>query len=183
MPQAAEKLNEFVVPSQEQPLRLAAIGALAKQPSLEPWTTQLGHFAAETPAVRRAIIDGLLTSIPRTELLLAAIEAGQVKASEIDLTQAKRLTTHRDPAIRDRAEKLFESATPADRAKALADYQPILQKKGDPKSGQAPFEKNCAACHRIAGIGVNVAPDISDSRRKSPSKFWPTSFSQPGNRQ
>ncbi|MBW8884352.1 MAG: c-type cytochrome [Planctomycetia bacterium] len=55
---------------------------------------------------------------------------------------------------------------PADRAKALADYQPVLQMKGDPTHGQAVFEKNCAACHRINNIGVNVAPDISDSRTK-----------------
>ena len=55
---------------------------------------------------------------------------------------------------------------PADRAKALADYQPVLQMKGDPARGQAIFEKNCAVCHRINGIGVNVAPDISDSRAK-----------------
>ena len=37
---------------------------------------------------------------------------------------------------------------------------------GDATKGQVVFEKNCAACHRIAGIGVNVAPDISDSRTK-----------------
>src|SRR4029078_7009098 len=44
--------------------------------------------------------------------------------------------------------------------------QPVLQMKGDAARGQAIFEKNCAACHRINGIGVNVAPDISDSRAK-----------------
>src|SRR6185503_13001536 len=33
-------------------------------------------------------------------------------------------------------------------------------------NGQIVFEKQCAACHRIAGVGVNVAPDISDSRTK-----------------
>jgi putative heme-binding domain-containing protein len=36
----------------------------------------------------------------------------------------------------------------------------------DAKRGQVVFEKICAACHRISGVGVNVAPDISDSRTK-----------------
>jgi putative heme-binding domain-containing protein len=42
----------------------------------------------------------------------------------------------------------------------------VLSMKGDAKNGQVVFEKQCAACHRIAGVGVNVAPDISDSRTK-----------------
>src|SRR4029453_16042541 len=86
--------------------------------------------------------------------------------NELDLQQAKRLTDSRDKTLKERAAKLFASATPADRAKALADYQPVLKMTGDAKKGQVIFEKNCAVCHRIAGIGVNVAPDISDSRTK-----------------
>jgi putative heme-binding domain-containing protein len=104
-------------------------------------------------------------------LLLNAIESGRIKANEIDQLQVKRLTENRDPAIKDRAAKLFAAAMPADRAKALADYQPVLAMKGDTTHGQAVFDKNCAACHRIAGIGVNVAPDISDSRTKKPEQL------------
>ena len=29
------------------------------------------------------------------------------------------------------------------------------------------FEKQCATCHQIDGVGAQVAPDISDSREKS----------------
>src|SRR5262249_11374459 len=118
-----------------------------------------------------AIIDGLLANSDRTKLLLDAIEAGHIKANEIDQLQVKRLTESRDAGIKERAAKIFAAAMPADRAKALADYQPVLQTKGDAKNGQAVFEKNCAACHRIAGIGVNVAPDISDSRTKKPEQL------------
>jgi putative heme-binding domain-containing protein len=30
------------------------------------------------------------------------------------------------------------------------------------------FQKNCITCHRIGDLGVNVAPDIADSRTKQP---------------
>jgi putative heme-binding domain-containing protein len=153
-------------PGNELPIRLAAIAALARHQGNTHWPPLLEGFASDTPPVRRAILDGLLANPDRTKLLLDALEAGRIKASEIDLAQAKRLTAHREAAIRERAAKLFEAATPAERAKALADYQPVLKLAGDPRRGQALFEKNCAACHRIAGIGVNVAPDISDSRTK-----------------
>jgi putative heme-binding domain-containing protein len=165
-PNASNLLLRFSAREQDQPIRITAIGALARQKGSEAWQPLLDAFSSDTPPIRRAIIDGLLANSERTNLLLNAIESGRIKASEIDLAQAKRLTTHRDVSIKDRAEKLFAAATPADRAKALADYQPVLQMAGDAKRGQLVFEKNCAACHRIAGIGVNVAPDISDSRTK-----------------
>jgi putative membrane-bound dehydrogenase-like protein len=163
---AAQSLAPFLERGREQPIRIAAISALARQPGTEYWQSLLDGFAADTPPIRRAIIDGVLANAERTKLLLDAIESGQIKPSEIDLAQTKRLTTYRDASIKERAEKLFAAATPAERAKALSDYEPVLQMQGDALKGQVVFEKNCAACHRIMGIGSNVAPDISDSRTK-----------------
>jgi putative membrane-bound dehydrogenase-like protein len=166
LPGMADNIAAFAAPKHEQVIRLAAITALSRQSRPRDWQLLLDGFSSDTPPIRRAIIDGLLSNTERTKLLLDAIEASQIKPSEIDLAQVKRLTSHRDSAIKSRAEKLLAAATPADRAKALADYQPVLQMKGDPQHGQAVFEKNCSACHRIAGIGTTVAPDISDSRTK-----------------
>jgi putative membrane-bound dehydrogenase-like protein len=165
-PRPGETLPPFTTRNQEQAVRIAAIASLARQPSTEHWAELLDTFASDPPPVRRAIIDGMLTNSDRTKLLLDAIESARLKASEIDPLQAKRLIESRDASIKGRAGKLFAAATPAERAKALADYQPVLKMKGDAQHGQIVFEKNCSACHRIAGIGSNVAPDISDSRTK-----------------
>ncbi len=162
----ANELRPLLDRSREQAIRIAAIGSLARKKDQESWKALIGDFSSDTPPIRRAIIDGLLASIDRTRLLLDAIDAGKIKPSEIDQLQVKRLIENRDATIKDRAQKLFAAAMPADRAKALADYQPVLSMKGDAAHGQAVFEKNCAPCHRINGIGVNVAPDISDSRTK-----------------
>jgi putative heme-binding domain-containing protein len=162
----AQRLISYAKTGHEQAIRISAINALGRQKGTEGWAHVVDGFASDTPPIRRAIIDGLLSNLDRTKLLLDAIEAGKIKPSEIDQLQVKRLTDNRDASIKDRAAKLFAAAMPADRAKALADYQPVLQIKGDPAKGQVVFEKNCAACHRINGIGVNVAPDISDSRAK-----------------
>src|SRR5690606_33289939 len=40
--------------------------------------------------------------------------------------------------------------------------------KGDESRGRTIFEKNCATCHRIAGFGTQVGPDIADSRTRTP---------------
>jgi putative heme-binding domain-containing protein len=41
----------------------------------------------------------------------------------------------------------------------------------DAKRGLEVFKKNCAACHRVGEVGVNVAPDISDSRVKTAAQL------------
>ncbi len=160
-------LVPFAQRDRAQAIRLAAISALARQPGTDHWLALLDGFASDTPAARRATLDGLLSNADRTTLLLDAIEAGKIKPSELDPTQAKRLTENRDASIKERAGKLFAAATPEDRVKALADYQISLEMKADAQRGTAIFEKNCAACHKIGTIGVNVAPDISDSRTKT----------------
>jgi putative heme-binding domain-containing protein len=46
-----------------------------------------------------------------------------------------------------------------------------LYAKADPHRGRAVFEKNCVTCHRIGTLGVNVAPDIADSRVRQPEQM------------
>jgi putative heme-binding domain-containing protein len=113
-------------------------------------------------------LDGLLARADRTMLLLDEIEVGRVKTAEIDRNRTSRLLKHGNAEIRKRAAKLFANAIPADRKTVLADYQVVLKMKSDPQRGRLVFQKNCANCHRIGDLGVNVAPDISDSRTKKP---------------
>ena len=170
-PASPDVLLPLIDRQEDQSVRIAAIAALTRVGAANHWPPLIDGFASDTPAVRKAIIDSLLSSSERTALLLTAIEGGKIKPGELDPAHATRLNQHRDPAIRERAAKLFAAATPAERAKALADYQPALSMQADPRRGQVVFEKNCAACHRIGGLGVNVAPDISDSRTKTAAQI------------
>jgi putative membrane-bound dehydrogenase-like protein len=171
LPNTTEVLLALVANTQDSTLRTAAISALARQPGVDHWQPLLDGFPSDTPVARRAILDGLLANGERTKLLLDAIDAGKIKPSELDPAQARRLVESRDAAIKERAGKLFAAATPQDRVKALADYQVSLEMKADAQRGSAIFEKHCAACHRVGNLGVNVAPDISDSRTKTASQL------------
>jgi len=150
-------------------LQLAAIDTLTKFHAPEIGTALLTDFASQTPAVRRAILDALLADENRTQLLLDEIEAKRVAIAELDPVRTNRLSKHRNSEIRNRAKKLLAAAVPEDRKKVLATYQPALSLKTDPKQGLLVFQKNCTACHRIGTLGVNVAPDLADSRSKTPS--------------
>ncbi len=63
------------------------------------------------------------------------------------------------------------SVQPAERSAVLAEYQPALTLKSDPRAGKQSFRKHCAGCHHIGDVGVDVAPDISDSRVKTPAQL------------
>jgi putative heme-binding domain-containing protein len=150
-----------------QSIRLRAIAALAKTQDIAPWRDLLRRFANETPALQGAILDGVFGDPARTRLLLEQIAAGRIAPTALDATRVNRLLNHRDDEIKRRAQKLLADAVPTDRRQALAEYRAVLTMKAEPARGRAVFQKQCANCHRIDGLGVDVAPDISDSREKS----------------
>jgi putative heme-binding domain-containing protein len=154
-----------------QELRLQAVAALSRSAGPEVWRRLLATWPRQSAPFRRALLDALLTRIERTELLLDEIASGTVRAGELETGYVNRLLKQGRGEIRQRAEQLLASAIPADRQQVLADYQHVLRLDGDPRRGRELFAKNCAGCHRIGDLGVNVAPDISDSRVKRPEQL------------
>ena len=155
----------------EQPqaeTRTELIRSLAMRPEDTSWPMLIERFGRETPRVRREILDGLLANSARTRLLLAAIESNEIKPTEIDAIRTRRLVDHGNKEIQQQARTLLARSVPGDRQAVLAAYQPVLKLTGQPGQGELVFRKNCATCHRVGSIGVNVAPDIADSRTRQP---------------
>jgi putative heme-binding domain-containing protein len=148
-------------------LRIAALRALASQQDKEVATLLMKLWPGATPSVRREILEAMLRQPARVTILLDEIESKRMKASELDPLRTRQLLGNKNAAIRDRARKLLASNLPADRAKVLAQYQAALTMKGDAKRGRDIFKKECAICHRVAGIGIDVGPDIADTRTKT----------------
>ncbi len=121
-----------------------------------------------TPAVRREVTEAMLRQADRIRLLLDELEDGRVLPGDLDALHVRRLVGSGNAEIRARSRTLLEESLPEDRQQALARYRPALDRKGDSDNGRAVFQKNCAVCHRIADLGVNVGPDISDTRVKTP---------------
>ena len=148
-------------------LRIAALRAIATQQDKEVPTLLMKLWPSAAPSVRREILEAMLRQPARVNVLLDEIEAKRMRASELDPLRTRQLINHANPTIRERAKTLLAGNLPADRAKVLAEYQASLKLKGDAKNGREIFKKNCAACHRVAGIGIDVGPDIADTRTKT----------------
>ncbi|HEX3868858.1 MAG TPA: HEAT repeat domain-containing protein, partial [Pirellulales bacterium] len=156
-------------PSQE--IRRRALAALSSQRDARVGALVIERLATATPGMRSAMFDALLIDAARINLLLDEIEAGRIRAGELGVLRAGRIVKYRDKKIAHRGAELLASAMPADRTKALADYQAALNLKADAAHGKEVFRRNCSTCHRIGDIGVDVAPSIADTRTKTPEQL------------
>lgn len=170
-PRAGAALAQIVAQDPAQSLRVRAATALAAYGDETTSAALLASFTTQTPTVRRAILDALVAQGTSAGRLLDAIEAGDIPRRELDAARENGLRKHADKKIRARAQILLVATVPAERKRVLEEYQACLTLPADSRAGLELFRQHCATCHHIAGIGVNVAPDISDSRVKTPEQL------------
>ncbi len=157
--------------SSSQELRAQAAAALAQHPDDAVAPTLLASYAEQTPQVRSAIREALAVRPEAARQLLEAISDGRIVRAELGAAGESRLKEHRDEGVRSLAAKLLVTEVPAERKAVLADYQAALALTPDSRGGKNLFRQHCATCHHIGDVGVDVAPDISDSRVKSPDQL------------
>jgi putative heme-binding domain-containing protein len=164
---AEPALSRLMKEDPAQEVRLAAVRALAAHPRKEVPELLMKAWPSYTPAVRREVTEAMLRQPERILFFLSEVEAGRIKPGDLDALRTRQLVNHSKADIRERARKLLQENLPAERKQVLEKYKTALTLKGDAKRGQVVFQKNCATCHRVAGTGVDVAPDISDTRTKT----------------
>jgi putative heme-binding domain-containing protein len=113
------------------------------------------------------VLEILLRRDDWVKALLDALQDKQLPAAEIDAPRRQRLLDHRDRLVRERAAKLFAGAVDADRQKVIDAYRVVTTLKADPERGKAVFAKSCSACHRLAGVGNEVGPDLAPLAARS----------------
>ncbi len=160
-------LSRLLTQETAQELRLAAVRAASAHALPEATTLLMAGWHSHTPAVRREVTEAMMRDPARIQYLLDEIAAQRVRPADLDALRTRQLVNHPRAEIRERARRLLAENMPADRRDVLARYQKALELKGDAKNGREVFKKNCATCHRVAGIGTDVGPDVSDTRTKT----------------
>jgi putative membrane-bound dehydrogenase-like protein len=166
--ETAREALEKLLDDPAQDVRIAAVAALSghKRPEVAPllmksWKTQM-------PAMKREVMEAMSRQPDRLEFLLGEVEQGRLAPGELGPTLIRSLTNHGNASIKARAQKALQGNLPEERQKVLDRYKAALSIKGDSKRGREIFQKTCIPCHRIAGLGTNVGPDISDTLSKTP---------------
>jgi putative membrane-bound dehydrogenase-like protein len=165
---AGPALTQILTEAPEQELRLAAVRSLSALPNPDVSRVLMQSWRSYTPALRREVSEAMLRQPDRVAFLLDGLRAGRVRPADLDPQRTRQLLAYGRADLRTRARELLHDSLPGDRKKTIDQYRSALAMKGDVARGRGVFPKNCATCHRVAGIGISVGPDISDTLGRAP---------------
>jgi len=154
-------LASLLGPQTPAEIQAAAIATLGKARGPDSAMVMLAGWKGYGPAVRAQILDTLLTRLEWVQPVLDAIDKKTILPSEIDAIRRQRLLDHKSGAVRLRAQQLLAATTSVDRLKLVDSYRLALTMKGEASKGSAIFQKTCAACHQLGGLGQAVGPDLA----------------------
>jgi putative membrane-bound dehydrogenase-like protein len=113
--------------------------------------------------VRQKLMDTLMSRGETHALVLDAIRSGKITRADLTATQTQTLRQHSNAAISRPALELLGKVD-FDRAAVIERFRPALTQHGDLKEGAKQFATRCATCHRLAGQGNSVGPDLESVR-------------------
>jgi putative membrane-bound dehydrogenase-like protein len=157
---AGPALASALTPANSVEVQLAAVKALAAHPERSVAELLLSNWKAYGPAMRAAVLDALLARPDRVLALLEAIDARKLTSADISTSQLQQIKSHPNAAVKARAAEMLKAAADPDRVRVVASYAPALALKGNAAAGKLIFAKNCAACHKLDGVGHDVGPNL-----------------------
>jgi putative membrane-bound dehydrogenase-like protein len=166
---AAPVLQKLLTPSNPGDIQLAAVRALSLHQQEKVAGLLLASWESYSPGVRREVLEALFAHPERLAVLLTAVEKKKVLAGQLEPFRVQQLRQHPNVQVRTRARKVLAGQVAPDRRKVVRAYRAALKLKADAARGKAVFKNNCATCHRLEKVGVEVGPDLlSALRNKTP---------------
>ncbi len=151
---------------QPQEVQLAAMAVVSKFAEPAAGAMLVGAWQKFTPRLRTEAAEVLLSRPSGIMQLLDAIEAGKVPAADIDPARVKLLQSHANAKIKERAQSLFANVKLARRQEVVDAYRGALALTGKAENGRTVFRKICAACHKLEGVGHQLAPNLATIKNR-----------------
>jgi putative membrane-bound dehydrogenase-like protein len=117
-----------------------------------------------SPASRPAALRLVLARADTARAFLDGVEKGELRFDMLALDQRTALASHPDKSVADRAKKLLAQGgglPSPDRQKVIEELKFVMTKTGDVANGKKVFTQHCAKCHKYAGEGAQVGPDLT----------------------
>jgi putative membrane-bound dehydrogenase-like protein len=159
-------LGDLLTFRQPEAVQRAALESLARFDQPRVPALVLAAWPGLSPQVRATAAETLFARPAWIGAFLDAVEQGKVKTGEVDPARIALMRASADAKLRARADKLFAMSKLSKRADVVAAYQKALLLKGDAASGKAIFKKECAACHRLEGVGEQIGAELGAIREK-----------------
>jgi putative heme-binding domain-containing protein len=138
---------------------------------------ETGHAAAAaglfevwpnlSPRLQQEVITAVASRPAWHELAAAAIDAGQLDATDFDRAARSQLLATADPKLGPRWHALFGGVAQESSADLAELQREVEQFAGDSPRGSELFAKHCATCHRHGEIGNDLGPKLAALSDKS----------------
>ena len=155
--------------SQPGEVQQAAVDALRDFQQPQVATHLVDRWRMLVPAVRAQVIQLLVQRTSFHTALVEAIESGRITLGELnlDLEQRRRLLRRSTPEVQARAARFIDDEEYGNRKNIVDEWLKKLPASGDAARGAVVFEKLCAQCHQLEGVGQAVGPDLGALAHRS----------------
>jgi putative membrane-bound dehydrogenase-like protein len=158
-------------PASNKELQAQIISALGKLDRPNVATVMLKLYISLPAEVQPKAIELLTQRAIWARPLVAAIAAGKIPASVLNVNQVQKLLAFNDAELTAAVNKhwgtIRTSRDPA-RERFVGEMRKLIRTtKGDPHRGIEVFNRVCGQCHKIYGQGQDVGPEITLNGRAS----------------
>jgi putative heme-binding domain-containing protein len=167
---SAETLLPLLGPTQPQEIQVAVVGALDQLDRGALAAELLERWNEMSPRLRQTTMAIMIKRPARATALLEAIEAGKIRPSELSSSQAAPLRGSLDKSVKALANRLL-AAPAGKRDDVIKNFTPALDLQGDAKHGHEIYLAKCASCHRKAGEGNALGPDLESVKNAGKEKL------------
>jgi putative heme-binding domain-containing protein len=172
-PAAHEALfRKLIDPQQPEPIQAAAVRALGRVKGARIGAFLIERWKSMTGPVRTEAADAMFLDPERPKLLLEAIRTDVVPPWTLAFRHKRQLLMNPDARLREAARSLLGEKA-GEREGVLKRYEAALDKTGDPERGRVVFERVCAKCHKLNGLGYDVGPDLATIRNRPAQLILP----------
>ncbi len=155
--------------SESEPVRAAALSAIAGYDDAKVSETILNQWSNLTPSLRAVAGSVLGTRRSWTQAWLDACTLQRVDATSMPMECVRAMRLHGDEALQLKISQLYPGLQGPDLVQAQRDVASLLGRvepiEGDPYRGKAQFKENCARCHKLYAEGGEIGPDLTGYQR------------------
>jgi putative membrane-bound dehydrogenase-like protein len=152
--------------SQPESVQTAALRSLDGRSGADVAALILRHWSGYQPAARALALDSLIARRDRLAMLFDALNQGVVSPTALNASQVQAILQHKDSEMASHGRMAIASVIPPSREEVVAKYRDAVALKGDGTKGQLHFAQRCVTCHRAAGQGAAVGPDLITVKTK-----------------
>jgi putative membrane-bound dehydrogenase-like protein len=156
----AQLLASHFQPTAPADFQSAVVRSLSRLNQPDIPKTLTSNWTKRPTDVKNAIVDAMLLREPWAFALAERIKAGDVAPIDIDAARRQRLLRHASKRVKDLAIAALGDFAEGGRAKVIEAYRPAMTMAGDVTRGQKVFANNCATCHKLAGVGNEIGPNL-----------------------